>query len=682
MSDVTLSSAVRSNLLSLQNTAEMMSKTQERLATGLKVNSALDNPTNFFTASALNSRASDLGRLLDGVSNATQTLEAADNGISAITKLVESAQATARQALQTPSTIDVVGAATAGTASAGAFSALDVTGGSSAAEAGTLSGTGFSAVDLSGSTPGTAGTLIGGTTGTVDLSAANSVSFTVDDGTGAQTITIDAAAVTQYTGGGGTVTDNTDVTDAELAAIINQELTDAGLGVTATVDTGAIRLSTDTNGATLTIGTVSGTQAASTGFDDAGFDGQSNTGTADTPTDSISFSLNIDDVGAQTITIDTAALDQYDAANVGNEIGDRSAITGDELAALINQEIGDAGFTGGASATASFAGGELTITSDSTGAASDITIASFAETTTGGSSGLGNGTDDGAAAVAATDSISFDIAVDGATTPTTVTIDDATVQAYNTANSTSFDSSALTAANVAALINDQISGATAAVDATSGNLTITSDTTGASSSVAITSYSATVSGGSTGIADGTNTGAASSTTTTTNPARGAFVDQYNELLSQIDELAEDAGFNGVNLLDGDDLSVIFNEDGSSNLDISGVSFDSTGLGLSQLAATGLDTDTAINTVLGNLDTAINSLRSQASEFGSNLSVVETRENFTKSMINTLETGAANLTLADTNEEGANLLALQTRQQLSSTALSLASQADQNVLRLF
>jgi flagellin len=104
MSDVTLSSAVRSNLLSLQNTADMMAKTQERLATGLKVNSALDNPTNFFTASSLNSRAGDLGRLLDAVGNATQTLEAADNGISAITKLVESAQATARQAQQTSAT--------------------------------------------------------------------------------------------------------------------------------------------------------------------------------------------------------------------------------------------------------------------------------------------------------------------------------------------------------------------------------------------------------------------------------------------------------------------------------------------------------------------------------------------------------------------------------------------------
>ena len=104
MSEIILSSAVRSNLLSLQNTAQLLGKTQERLATGLKVNSALDDPSAFFTASALNSRASDLNRLLDSVGLAVQTLEAADAGISAITKLVESAQASARQALQDGST--------------------------------------------------------------------------------------------------------------------------------------------------------------------------------------------------------------------------------------------------------------------------------------------------------------------------------------------------------------------------------------------------------------------------------------------------------------------------------------------------------------------------------------------------------------------------------------------------
>src|SRR5436190_16524746 len=100
MSEITLSKAVRSNLLNLQSTAELLTKSQERLSTGLRVNSALDNPTNFFTAQGLNSRANDLSALLDAVSNAVQTVSAADKGVSAITKLVESAQATARQALQ------------------------------------------------------------------------------------------------------------------------------------------------------------------------------------------------------------------------------------------------------------------------------------------------------------------------------------------------------------------------------------------------------------------------------------------------------------------------------------------------------------------------------------------------------------------------------------------------------
>src|SRR6218665_1540109 len=100
MSNISLSKAVRSNLLSLQSTATMMAKTQERLATGNKVNSALDNPTNFFTASSLNSRAGDLNALIDGMANGVKTLEAADNGLSAITKTLESMQSTLRQARQ------------------------------------------------------------------------------------------------------------------------------------------------------------------------------------------------------------------------------------------------------------------------------------------------------------------------------------------------------------------------------------------------------------------------------------------------------------------------------------------------------------------------------------------------------------------------------------------------------
>ena len=103
---------------------------------------------------------------------------------------------------------------------------------------------------------------------------------------------------------------------------------------------------------------------------------------------------------------------------------------------------------------------------------------------------------------------------------------------------------------------------------------------------------------------------------------------------------------------------------------------------SSISGAGFQSDTDIDAAIADLDTALASLRTQASKFGSNLSTVQTRQDFTKNMINTLQTGADNLVLADTNEEGANLLALQTRQQLSSTALSLSAQADQAVLRLF
>ncbi len=101
-SNITLSSSVRQNLLSLQNTASLMSTTQNRLATGKKVNSALDNPGNFFTSQSLNNRASDLNSLLDSIGQATQTLKAADQGISSLTKLVESAKSIAKQARQAP----------------------------------------------------------------------------------------------------------------------------------------------------------------------------------------------------------------------------------------------------------------------------------------------------------------------------------------------------------------------------------------------------------------------------------------------------------------------------------------------------------------------------------------------------------------------------------------------------
>ena len=157
---------------------------------------------------------------------------------------------------------------------------------------------------------------------------------------------------------------------------------------------------------------------------------------------------------------------------------------------------------------------------------------------------------------------------------------------------------------------------------------------------------------------------------------------YNNILSQIDALSGDASYNGINLLNGDNLKVVFNETGTSSLTITGVTFDKAGLGLADITGIGFQSDTDIDAAITKLDSALRSLRTQASKFGSNLTTVQTRQDFTKNLVNTLQTGADNLVLADTNEEGANLLALQTRQQLSTTALSLSAQADQAVLRLF
>jgi flagellin len=163
--------------------------------------------------------------------------------------------------------------------------------------------------------------------------------------------------------------------------------------------------------------------------------------------------------------------------------------------------------------------------------------------------------------------------------------------------------------------------------------------------------------------------------------------QYTALLTQIGQLAGDSGFNGINLLAGDDLTVTLNETASSTTTVNGIDYtDATASGTGQLAianaANNWADSAAITAASSDLTAALTTLRSESQTLGSSLSVVQIRQDFTKATISTLQNGSDALTLADSNQEGANLLALQTRQQLSTTALSLASQADQNVLRLF
>ena len=168
--------------------------------------------------------------------------------------------------------------------------------------------------------------------------------------------------------------------------------------------------------------------------------------------------------------------------------------------------------------------------------------------------------------------------------------------------------------------------------------------------------------------------------------------QYHQVLSQIDLLAADSGYKGVNLLNGTSVThtVNFDEKGDSALSITGFDATADGTTLSLTTHTvngwvssGGTADLAeINSAITQLDSATSNLRTEAQKLSTNLSTITIRQDFTAKMINTLEDGASNLTNADMNEEGANMLMLQTRQQLGTTSLSLASQAAQSVLRLF
>ena len=158
--------------------------------------------------------------------------------------------------------------------------------------------------------------------------------------------------------------------------------------------------------------------------------------------------------------------------------------------------------------------------------------------------------------------------------------------------------------------------------------------------------------------------------------------EANAILAEAREIAEDAGYGGVNLLNNEALTSVFNEAGDNTLTTTGVDYTTAATAITADFATGFASQANTDAATNSVNTALAAVRSQASTFSTNLNVIEARETFTNNLVNTLEEGAGKLTLADTNEEGANLLALQTRQQLGVTALSLSAQADQSVLRLF
>lgn len=163
--------------------------------------------------------------------------------------------------------------------------------------------------------------------------------------------------------------------------------------------------------------------------------------------------------------------------------------------------------------------------------------------------------------------------------------------------------------------------------------------------------------------------------------RSALADQFNEVMDQIDTLAADSGYKGINMLASGSLTVEYDESGDSSSTITG--FDGSASGLNVDDATGnWNAATDVSDAIGELDTARDSLRTKTQTLTTSLSTITTRQDFTTKMINTLEDGATALTNADMNEESANMLMLQTRQALGTSSLSMASQAAQSVLRLF
>jgi flagellin-like hook-associated protein FlgL len=183
-----------------------------------------------------------------------------------------------------------------------------------------------------------------------------------------------------------------------------------------------------------------------------------------------------------------------------------------------------------------------------------------------------------------------------------------------------------------------------------------------------------------GLTAGPSTGVAASSGNS--GTRSTLQTNFNNLLTQIDQLAGDASYKGVNLLKGDNLTVNFNENNTSTLLIQGVTFNSTGLGLSAVGGTGFQANATINSTVTALNAALTTVQAQTETFGTNASTIQVRQDFTKNLINTLQTGSDQLVLADQNQESANLLTLQTRQQLSISALSISNQAQQAVLKLF
>jgi hypothetical protein len=753
MSGIVLSSSVRQNLLSLQSTADLLATTQSRLSTGKSVNSALDNPTNFFTAQSLDNRASDINNLLDGIANGVQVLQAANTGITSLQKLIDSAKSIANQALQT--TVGYSTKSNVSTTISGA-TAADLRGTTSFASATALSGVlyngtagGTTAAGGTATLGATQGAFTGGTvtasdgstalTGAITLlgtTAASKLTTAPADGdtltVNGKTITFRAGAAPASTAvpsgsgvSGNLVTDgsgNTTVylgTNATPAATVSDVLTaiDLASGVkTSTISAGAATIGAASGatasavaGGAVTLESSKGADLSVTGNADflkelgltSATGGGNATVTATRTTSSSSLGALVSDgstlnVDGHVITFKNAPVPGSSNAPTvpsgfgvsGNVLTDgngnstvylQAGSVNDVLKAIdlaTGTQTASIGATG--TATLSTASGQIASSINasgqlklSTGVNADLSV-----TGTGNALnvlGLAGNTGTATAFTAARTS-----GVGGLTGKTL------TFSSFNggTAVNVTFGDGTNGTVKTLDQLNSQLQ---------ANNLTATIDANGLLTVSTTNDYASSTIGSSTagGAIGGTLTSALTFSTasspvqdTVAQTSRANLVNQYNNILQQIDSTSQDSSFNGVNLLNGDQLKLVFDETGKSNLSITGVTYNSKGLGLAALTS-GVDfiDNAATNKVLTNLNSASSTLRSEASSLGSNLTIVQVRQDFNKNLINVLQTGSSNLTLADTNVEAANSQALSTRQSIAVSALSLANQSQQSVLQL-
>ncbi len=561
-SDIVLTAALRSNLLSLQSTQRLIDTTQLRLATGLRVNSALDSPQNFFAAQSLNNRANDLSRLLDGIGQSIRTIEEADNGVTALTNLIEQAESVANEAQSE---------IRAAEGFARIRGSEDLVG-----------------VDLQANLA----SIVEGVSDKFSVTFTGTINTTVVTKT--QVIDIDA----------GQTVDN-------IVAQINSSLT-VGVGNTA-------------NGQLLQASVTSGGQIQIESLVEGGF-----VRVAD------DAAVGVGAAGFAALGLDVV---------VSAEAVETGAATTRQAGTAVAGRI----ITSLASANATGPGGEFE--------ASQLL----------GAAGID------ANFIAAGDTINFRVAVDGQSSANITLSDtntvqdlldginnDATIGANVTASlNTTTGQIELQAADTVGQLEIQVE-ATAGADVTTfGFGTGASDLTGASIAASDNSESFTFVGVSANL--------------------DQFESDFNTIRSQIDDIVEDAQFRGVNLLNGDNLTTFFNEDRNNSLETQGVDFTSLGLGI----GVGDFTNAAeVQVSLDQSRAALLDVRNFGQSIANDLAIIQTRRDFTESTINTLTAGADDLTVADQNEEGANLLALQTRQALGTTSLSLAAQSQQSVLRLF